>query len=98
MSLTIEAVYENGVFQPVGEVSYPDRQRVRLDIEALPGGPIRRRGSAESLAQAFAEMDRRGRVDEAEWARQESEQKTADLADLERIVVEQRQALDPTGA
>jgi predicted DNA-binding antitoxin AbrB/MazE fold protein len=82
MSFIVDAVYEDGIFRPVDEVSYPDRQRVRLDIEVLPGGSARRRGSAESLAHAFAEMDRLGRVDEAEWARLESERKAADLADL----------------
>jgi predicted DNA-binding antitoxin AbrB/MazE fold protein len=88
MSLVVEAVYENGIFRPVGEVSYPDRQRVRLDIEVLPSGPMRRRGSAESLAQAFAEMDRCGRVDESEWARLEGERKVADFADLEGTLLE----------
>jgi predicted DNA-binding antitoxin AbrB/MazE fold protein len=98
MSLIVEAVYENGVFRPEAEVGYPDRQRVRLDIQALSEGSVRRRGSAESLAQAFAEMDRRGRVDEAAWARFEGERKLADLADLEQTVSEQRRSLDTAGA
>ena len=98
MSVTVEAIFENGMFRPVGEVSYPDRQRVRLDIETLPSSPMRRRGSAESLAQAFAEMDLRGGVDDTEWARIEGEWKAADLADLERTLAEQRRVLDPSGA
>lgn len=77
---------ECGLRRPEGQIGYPERQRVRIDIQALSEASVRRRGSAESLAQTFAEMDRRGRVDEAAWARFEGERKSADLADLERMM------------
>lgn len=32
----IEAVYENGVFRPVGSVALPDKQRVQLSIAPVP--------------------------------------------------------------
>lgn len=32
---SVEAVYQGGVFRPVGEVTLPENQRVRLRIEAL---------------------------------------------------------------
>jgi predicted DNA-binding antitoxin AbrB/MazE fold protein len=32
---TVEAIYENGVFTPVGPIDLPDRQRVRLQVEPV---------------------------------------------------------------
>ena len=32
----IDAVYRDGVFQPLGPVQLPDEQRVRLSIETVP--------------------------------------------------------------
>jgi predicted DNA-binding antitoxin AbrB/MazE fold protein len=34
MSQTVDAIYENGAFRPVGPVLLPERKRVRLTIEA----------------------------------------------------------------
>ena len=31
----IEAVFQNGVFKPLGEVPYRENQRVRLDVETI---------------------------------------------------------------
>jgi predicted DNA-binding antitoxin AbrB/MazE fold protein len=31
----IEAVYQGGVFKPLGEVTLPENQRVRLSVEAI---------------------------------------------------------------
>lgn len=33
MMSTVEAIYAGGVFKPLGEVSVPENQRVRLTIE-----------------------------------------------------------------
>jgi predicted DNA-binding antitoxin AbrB/MazE fold protein len=41
MSTTIEAVYQGGVFKPVGPVDLPDNQRVRLNVDALPAADFR---------------------------------------------------------
>lgn len=47
MSQTIEAIYEQGLFRPLGPLSIPEHQRVRLHIEAyLPPDP-------ETLLQAW---------------------------------------------
>jgi predicted DNA-binding antitoxin AbrB/MazE fold protein len=43
---TIEAIFEGGVFKPVGPVALPDKQRVRLDVRPV---------DADALAW-FAEM------------------------------------------
>jgi len=32
---TIEAIYENGVFRPLGEVGLPENQRVKLDVQPI---------------------------------------------------------------
>lgn len=32
---TVEAVFQNGVFRPVGEVALPENQRVRLQVEPI---------------------------------------------------------------
>jgi predicted DNA-binding antitoxin AbrB/MazE fold protein len=31
----IEAIYEGGVFKPVGPVALPEKQRVRLDVRPV---------------------------------------------------------------
>jgi predicted DNA-binding antitoxin AbrB/MazE fold protein len=36
MTTTVEAVYQGGVFKPVGPVDLPENQRVRLSVEAAP--------------------------------------------------------------
>ena len=48
MNDRIEAIYENGVFRPLGEVSLPDHLRVVLSIEK-PG--IRVADDAEVVAR-----------------------------------------------
>jgi predicted DNA-binding antitoxin AbrB/MazE fold protein len=35
---TVEAVYEHGVFKPLGEVALPENQRVRLHVEPAEAG------------------------------------------------------------
>ena len=36
----IEAVYQDGVFKPMGEVALPQNQRVRLTVESLSGTEV----------------------------------------------------------
>ncbi len=31
----VEAIFQNGVFKPLGELSFPENQRVRLSIQPL---------------------------------------------------------------
>ena len=33
---TLEAIYENGVFKPIGPVALAEKQRVRLRIDPIP--------------------------------------------------------------
>jgi predicted DNA-binding antitoxin AbrB/MazE fold protein len=33
----IEAIYQNGVFKPLGAVGLPENERVRLRIESVAG-------------------------------------------------------------
>lgn len=35
-----EAVYENGVFKPVGSVSLPERTRVVVSVSTQPAKPV----------------------------------------------------------
>jgi len=34
--MTIEAIYENGVFRPLGAVSLPEQSRVMIDVVPAP--------------------------------------------------------------
>lgn len=36
----VEAIYHNGVFEPVQDVKLPDNQRVRLSIEPVESGDV----------------------------------------------------------
>jgi predicted DNA-binding antitoxin AbrB/MazE fold protein len=36
MSLTIQAIYENGVFRPTESVELPDPCRVEVDVRPMP--------------------------------------------------------------
>jgi predicted DNA-binding antitoxin AbrB/MazE fold protein len=36
MSITVEAVYENGVLRPVGALPFGERQRVQIIVKAVP--------------------------------------------------------------
>jgi predicted DNA-binding antitoxin AbrB/MazE fold protein len=37
---SIEAVYQDGVFKPLGQVALPQNQRVRLTVESLPATSV----------------------------------------------------------
>ncbi len=45
---TVEAVYQGGVFKPVGPVDLPENQQVRLTVESVE--PVNRENAAEWLA------------------------------------------------
>jgi predicted DNA-binding antitoxin AbrB/MazE fold protein len=36
----IEAVYQDGVFKPMGHVALPQNQRVRLTVESVSGSEV----------------------------------------------------------
>jgi predicted DNA-binding antitoxin AbrB/MazE fold protein len=36
----IEAIYQDGVFKPVGQVALPQNQRVRLTVEPVSGAEV----------------------------------------------------------
>jgi predicted DNA-binding antitoxin AbrB/MazE fold protein len=38
---SVEAIYQSGVFKPLGEVGLRENQRVRLIIQPLEGGAVR---------------------------------------------------------
>jgi len=40
MMSTVEAIYAGGVFKPLGEVSVPENQRVRLTIEPAAAADV----------------------------------------------------------
>jgi len=37
---TVEAIYEGGVFKPVGPVELPEKQRVQLSVRPLPATDV----------------------------------------------------------
>jgi len=37
----VDAIYQGGLFRPLGEVALRENQRVRLHIEPLEGGNVR---------------------------------------------------------
>jgi|tagenome__1003787_1003787.scaffolds.fasta_scaffold8695516_1 predicted DNA-binding antitoxin AbrB/MazE fold protein len=41
MTTTVEAVYQGGVFKPVGPVDLPENQRVQLDVRPMTADAIR---------------------------------------------------------
>jgi predicted DNA-binding antitoxin AbrB/MazE fold protein len=36
----VEAVYQKGVFRPLGQVQLPENQRVRLHVEPMPASTV----------------------------------------------------------
>jgi predicted DNA-binding antitoxin AbrB/MazE fold protein len=36
----VDAIYQDGVFKPVGQVTLPPNQRVRLTVESVSGNSI----------------------------------------------------------
>lgn len=58
MSQPIEAIYENGIFKPVGPVDLPDGTRVRVETTLLPADSdelIRQRLLTEQTVPAETE-------------------------------------------
>jgi len=60
MTITIDAVFENGILRPLKPPPVPDGQRVRLTLEAIPSltqqtaGMVKWTGDSEEL-QRFME-------------------------------------------
>lgn len=54
MSITIEAVYENGVLKPVRALPFLERQKVQITVKAVPG---RVRQSAGLMAWTGSQED-----------------------------------------
>ncbi|HTH49534.1 MAG TPA: antitoxin family protein [Candidatus Limnocylindria bacterium] len=44
MTVTVDAIYENGQFRPTGPVALPEHTAVRLAIEVQPDGRERPQG------------------------------------------------------
>ena len=57
-SMTIEAVFEQGVFRPVNALSLPDAQRVTLIVQ-VPGQTADWPPDVAEIYQETAEADRR---------------------------------------
>jgi predicted DNA-binding antitoxin AbrB/MazE fold protein len=68
MSLTIQAVYENGVFRPTEKVDLPERCRVEVDVRQVgqqPGIP--------TLDDVYAILGRRHASGEHDLAERHNE-------------------------
>jgi predicted DNA-binding antitoxin AbrB/MazE fold protein len=57
MSITVEAVYEDGVLKPVQPLPLKDRDKVRVTIESV----------TSPLLQAYGIMGFTGTAKEADW-------------------------------
>lgn len=92
MSETIEAIYENGVFKPVGEISWPEGVHVRIEtpsavssIPAVPGNDLSEQIRQRLLADGATSADAKRILDNLEllWTSLDG------LTDTEREIVEQ---------
>ena len=52
MTITLEAVYENGVFRPLRSVELPDQKRVTITIDTAATGPEIRKEAGFVLSPA----------------------------------------------
>jgi predicted DNA-binding antitoxin AbrB/MazE fold protein len=63
MSITIEAVYENGVLKPAQPLPLKEHERVRVTVETPPldilqaGGILGWKGTSEELERILAEAE-----------------------------------------
>jgi predicted DNA-binding antitoxin AbrB/MazE fold protein len=63
MSITIEAIYENGVLKPTQPLPFTERQRLRVTIQPEPtvaeqtAGMLGWRGDAETFERVLAEAE-----------------------------------------
>lgn len=90
MITIIDAIYEKGVFRPLQAQNWEEYQRVRLHVEPVAEDAGRQWGSYESLLRTFSEMPKEAGIDEAEWARVESDIESEDLASLLKSAEEAR--------
>jgi predicted DNA-binding antitoxin AbrB/MazE fold protein len=56
MTKITEAVYVHGVFEPVGELGFRERQRVRLIVETLDDSSLDRETALAQLKAGIASM------------------------------------------
>ena len=57
MLQTFDAIYEGGVFRPLNELQLPDKQRVRITVEATAERPSPlSESSADPLAELAADL------------------------------------------
>ena len=63
MSITVEAVYENGVLRPSGPLPWKEGERVRVEVSSLDSpllkayGIMGWKGTHEELEQLLAEAE-----------------------------------------
>jgi predicted DNA-binding antitoxin AbrB/MazE fold protein len=60
MNSTVHAIYENGVFRPVGQVDLPDKTPVEFEPRVLTDAPQSSQPSiSEGLAKIYEVLGRR---------------------------------------
>ena len=64
MTLTIHAIYENGVFRPMDSVELPERCEVEVEVRRIPAEP--ERPSLDDVYAILGERFHGGEVDLAE--------------------------------
>jgi len=68
MAQIIEAIYRNGVIEPLEKLDFPEAQRVRITVEVVENDADRQ--AREQYEQAVAILERRGT---RRWTREEIE-------------------------
>jgi len=66
--MTIHAIYENGVFRPIGEVDIPDPCRVEIEVRQIKQEP-----SVPTLDDIYAILGRRHASGEHDLAERHNE-------------------------
>ena len=96
---SVESVVRDcaATLEPVATYQLPPAVDGRL-LWLPEGDTDRRWGTAEPLAQTFAEMAEGGGIDDEQWARFEAEQKHVDLADTQKTLSASKQLAGPRGA
>jgi predicted DNA-binding antitoxin AbrB/MazE fold protein len=67
--MTINAIFENGVFRPIDKVDIPDRCRVQIEVRQVQEVPTTQAPMSPGLAKIYEILGRRynsGHTDTAE--------------------------------
>lgn len=67
--MTINAIFENGVFRPIDKVDIPDHSRVQIEVRQVQEGPTAQAPMSPGLAKIYEILGRRyssGHTDTAE--------------------------------